>query len=295
MYKQDNKNYDINKIRKWSYRQRFADLAICSKEWEFKNAPYIDTFMLNQILFNDNCAVITKDENRKDKPYIVGKLTNVSDFDEYYRPTKWGMTTLNGKYSPTNLNETNSVIIYASPSRYGTSGINTIKESVYLFADRIALIDAVKRVNIQAQRTPYLVQPTPETGINLKHIIANLENCSDLVLNASSASLDDFVKVADLNAPWVADKLTDIEHDTYNQFYTFLGLNNSNVDKRERLITSEVDANNQIIKLYQYCTSKPLQIACDKINALWPDIECSVVATIDSFKTDVSNMGVENG
>lgn len=280
MYKQDNKNYDTNRIRRICYHERLKMLACCSKEWTFNNADYIDTLMLNQMLFEENAFVICKDEYR-DKPFICGKLTGVSDFDEYFRPTRWGMVTLNGQYNRTDLNEENSVIVYASPVRYGLTMNPTLKETVYLFADRLALIDAVKRINIQAQKTPYLITPSPETGINVKHMVANIQNCSDLVMNASSSILDEQIKVADLTAPWVADKLTEIEHDTYNQFYTFLGLNNANVDKRERVNVLEVTANNGVIELYQYCAMKTLIDGCDKINKLWPELNVEVKPTVN--------------
>ncbi len=288
MYKQDNKNYDINKWRRWSYRDRLKTLAVCSKEFTFESAPYIDSLMICQMLFEENAFVITKDEHRKDMPFICGRLSGVSEFDEYYRPTRWGMVTMNGKYNRTDLTNDNSVICYASPVRYGLDYNPTLKETVYLYADRLATIDSVIKVNIETQKTPYIVQPTPENGINLKHVISNLQNASELIINSGAKDLDEFIKVAELKSPWVADKLTEIKHETYNEFYTFLGLQNSNVEKRERLITAEAEANNGVIELYQYCAMKPLEIAVDKMNSLWPELGVTVKPTVRVEKLSVN-------
>jgi hypothetical protein len=50
------------------------------------------------------------------------------------------------------------------------------------------------------------------------------------------------------NAPFVADKLADTKHDIWNEALTFLGINNANTDKRERLNGDEVNANNEFIE-----------------------------------------------
>ena len=47
---------------------------------------------------------------------------------------------------------------------------------------------------------------------------------------------------------------------------TFLGINNANTDKKERLITNEVDSNNELINYYLNCFYKPRKNACDEIN-----------------------------
>ena len=47
---------------------------------------------------------------------------------------------------------------------------------------------------------------------------------------------------------------------------TYLGIDNANTDKKERLITDEVESNNEIIKYYLNCFYKTRKKACDEIN-----------------------------
>ena len=42
------------------------------------------------------------------------------------------------------------------------------------------------------------------------------------------------------------------KHEIWNECMTFLGINNANTDKRERLITNEVDSNNDLINYFPH-------------------------------------------
>ena len=50
---------------------------------------------------------------------------------------------------------------------------------------------------------------------------------------------------------------------------TFLGQNNTPVDKKERLITDEAEANNQLIDSFTDLQLQARQKACDEINAMF--------------------------
>ena len=45
-----------------------------------------------------------------------------------------------------------------------------------------------------------------------------------------------------------------------------MGIDNANTDKRERLITNEVESNDQLISYYLNCFYKTRKKACDEIN-----------------------------
>ena len=54
-----------------------------------------------------------------------------------------------------------------------------------------------------------------------------------------------------------------------NEFLTAIGVNNANTDKRERLVTGEVDANNQELVANTTIWKENLKLCCDKINAMF--------------------------
>ena len=74
--------------------------------------------------------------------------------------------------------------------------------------------------------------------------------------------------VIDTSAPYILDKLSDYENFYVNKAMTYLGLNNANVDKKERLITSEVDANNEqigaILDMYYECRKEFCELCNEK-------------------------------
>ena len=53
----------------------------------------------------------------------------------------------------------------------------------------------------------------------------------------------------------------------HNEFLTCLGINNSNTDKRERLISAEVNSNNQFVSCNVNKMLEARQRACELINA----------------------------
>ena len=78
--------------------------------------------------------------------------------------------------------------------------------------------------------------------------------------------LSNKLNVLRTDAPFIVDKLEEHKHNLWNDCMTFLGINNANTSKKERLITSEVESNDQLINYYLNCFYKTRKIAADKIN-----------------------------
>lgn len=84
----------------------------------------------------------------------------------------------------------------------------------------------------------------------------------------------------------VTDMLTDLR-EIVNMFDSEIGLNNANVNKRERLLVDEVNANNQEIKCLVDTWFQKMQKQIDKIKALFPGIKLGVEWR---FKDDVQSV-----
>ena len=74
------------------------------------------------------------------------------------------------------------------------------------------------------------------------------------------------LNVLKTEAPYIVDKLDNHKDKLWNDCMTFLGINNANTAKRERLISSEVEANDQLINYYLNCFYKTRRKACDILN-----------------------------
>jgi hypothetical protein len=54
--------------------------------------------------------------------------------------------------------------------------------------------------------------------------------------------------VADISSPFIGDKVHDLKRSVMNEFLTVVGVNNANINKRERLNSDEVNANNDEVR-----------------------------------------------
>src|SRR5699024_10380240 len=76
-------------------------------------------------------------------------------------------------------------------------------------------------------------------------------------------------KVHTTGAPFHLDKIEQDRLDTLNEFLTYFGVNNININKKERLITNEANANDELIAHNRNKMLKPRKEAAHIISELW--------------------------
>ena len=73
------------------------------------------------------------------------------------------------------------------------------------------------------------------------------------------------IRTLNTGAPYVADKLTDYKHSIWNEFLTFIGVDNIS-EKRERMISAETMSNNECVNLNLMASLKPREKAAEQFN-----------------------------
>ena len=73
------------------------------------------------------------------------------------------------------------------------------------------------------------------------------------------------LEVLTMPTPYVADKLNQYKYELEREILTFLSLNN-NFEKKERLLTDEVNSNNDFINTNAMLMYKNRLQACEEIN-----------------------------
>ena len=121
-------------------------------------------------------------------------------------------------------------------------------QTVILFASRLTEAERTIDVNIKAQKTPVLVRVDEKDRLTIKNLYKQYEGNEPFILGAKSLNPEG-LKVLKTDAPFLADKLQVYKREIWNEALTFFGINNANSDKRERLITDEVNANNEVISI----------------------------------------------
>lgn len=140
---------------------------------------------------------------------------------------------------------------------------------VKLFAYRLAEISRTIDININAQKTPVLVVTTDKQKLTLKNIYSQWNGYEPVIYGDKNLDTPELLRVLKTDAPIVFPELQIQKQTIWNECLTFLGINNANTDKRERLITREVEANNTHIDLSADCLLKSRQRACEEINKLF--------------------------
>lgn len=138
---------------------------------------------------------------------------------------------------------------------------------VNYFVEQLYHIKRTRDVNIAQLKYQFVIATKENNELSVKRLVEKVDNYEPIIITDKNAmDLDDMIKVLPTGVKPMLAELTDTYHDVLNECLTYLGINNANTDKRERLITNEVDANNQFIEC---CTSLFLesrQRACEEIN-----------------------------
>lgn len=160
--------------------------------------------------------------------------------------------------TPQKINET-VVIGFAQRNKKG------IRNLVNYYIRKIVNIEMTIQINLIAQKCPWLIGSTPESSNKMEEFWRNLLSDNPKLF----ATLDEVEKAKALvsGAPYTIDKLYNYKIATENELREYLGLGNLGVsEKKEHLITAEVESNDDITYRSSECILNPLQEFCDRIN-----------------------------
>lgn len=171
------------------------------------------------------------------------------------------------------------------------------KDTLTLFAARLYETERTSDVNLQAQKTPILIEGDKNTLLTLKNVYMNYSGNMPVIYGNKRFDLSNKLNVLRTDAPYIVDKLEEHKHNLWNDCMTFLGINNANTSKKERLITSEVEANDDLVNYYLNCFYKTRKKAADEIKEKY-GIDVKVVLNkevLDLLKeTKIDIEGVED-
>ena len=139
---------------------------------------------------------------------------------------------------------------------------------VRYYAYKLCNLDRAIDVNIEAQKTPTLVTCTDKQRLSLKQAI-NQRKDNEPVIYADNSFDKDMISTIDLNPPMVFKDLQLQKHMILNEFFTDIGINNANMDKRERMVANEVEANNEQVKASEDVMLKSREEAVKQINKIF--------------------------
>ena len=260
--KKDRMFWESAKLNNATYQQyynRLTELSTVMFEW--KNLPdTIDPRFLELTLFSKGMAVFFKDE---DLGYLALPVAINGTWNVYHIPKERRAYATNGYQNQ--LTDKNSVIIFNNYTH-----TNSMLD-VEMFSRRLYNMDRAIDININAQKTPVLIQCTEQQRLTMLNLYQKYEGNEPFIFGDSNLDLSGF-KVLNTNAPFVADKIRQEKIQTWNEALTYLGISNTNVTKKERLISDEVIRSQGGTIASRYSRLEMRRQACREIAKIFPEL-----------------------
>lgn len=137
------------------------------------------------------------------------------------------------------------------------------------YAYKLCNIDRAIDTNVEAVKTPIIVRCSEKQKLSLKNAINQRKDNEPVIWSSDLSDINEMVDTLSTNAPIVFPQLQTQKHMILNEVFTDLGINNANMDKRERMVANEVEANNEQVKACEDVMLKSRQQACKEINRIF--------------------------
>lgn len=251
-----------------SYMWRLYDLAVSVFEW--KNLPEgINERIIERFLLANGMALFVYDEGIKSDPmqrspegYAMMQMTFSGQFDIYNIPEKRMAYSGNSKHTSMEFDSTNSVICFND--NLGTPTFWTLD----LYAKRLWRLERCIDVNIEQQKTPRIVKCSEKQRLTMNNLFAQVDGFMPTVWADKDLDLAG-VEVLDTSSPFVAHDLQVVKHQIWNEALTFLGIENTNTDKKERMVTDEVLGNMGDVEAQRFTRLNCRKQFCEEVNELF--------------------------
>lgn len=125
------------------------------------------------------------------------------------------------------------------------------KKSIFALIEpiiqKITDVEMVIKINLQVAKMPWLAVVTPETEARMKVIMDKLRSDDpEFFVSSDEANM---LKALVSGAPYIIDKLYNYKSALENEAREYIGINNMGMnEKKEHLITAEVNVNNDIVE-----------------------------------------------
>lgn len=253
------------------YLDRFKKVALSIFEWV--NLPKsMNARWLEMCLFYKGQATLLKDKkfgfintNCASNGYIniYGLPTKLNCYSFEFQEDRDLYTGLNPIIDIEEQQYKECVLVQNNYESIPTCG------TLELFAYRLYEAERTCDVNVKAQKTPVMIVVDENQRLMMENLYNQYDGNQPFIFGDKQQLDSNMIKGISTQAPYVVDKLTEYKKEIWNDALSFLGINNINIDKKERLITGEANANNEFINLNLQSYLAPRIEACRQFNELF--------------------------
>ena len=267
------------------YLNRLRLLATSLFTWENLDevAGFGASRFLEQSLFDNGRACFVKDD---ELGFMVLKVNPSDKLNIYKLPTRVMAWSIGYEK---NYDFDDVVYIMNNELQLPTS------QTINLIAYRLYETERTIDTNLIAQKTPILIEGDTKTILTLKNVYMQYSGNTPFIFGNKQFDISNKLNVLKTDAPYLIDKLTIHKHELWNEALTYLGIDNANTDKKERLITDEVESNNDLINFYLNCFYKTRKQACELINEKFlKDSDVKISITLNKDIADLLNVNKDD-
>ena len=244
------------------YLERMKKIALSMFEWQNLPASMNARFIEMCLFYNGQAALLYDD----DYGYINTMAADGGYINIYGLPTE--ITCYSYRF-----NQRRSLYMTDTGEEKGKECILVMNNyeriptcsTVNLFAYRLAEAQRTADVNIKAQRTPVLITTDQKQYFTLKKMYEEYDGNTPAIFADKNVITPDALKTLKTDAPFIAQDIMDYKREIWNEFLTYMGISNLS-EKRERMISNEVDSNNELVNLNLQALLIPRKEACKQFN-----------------------------
>jgi len=270
-------------------RDRFFDLGTSVYKWTNLDKYSIPIRQPEKLLYENGMFCYVE---YKKVPMLLPVATGTIVDNVYGEPSSWRAVPVGTKFaeiSTIKLNDSNSVIVRNNYSRRPTKLI--VEDLLYKLREN----EIAYRSQNNGHKLTVVFETDPDTLTQTKSIYKAICNADPLYLNGK---INQPEQLWFNSLPFILDKLTDESKSIINSILTWEGIDNVPVEKQERLLTGEVEGNDEVVNLVRDNGEEERKAGCDKMNDLIDksnlpyhlDVEINPKMQLDNTTTgDISN------
>jgi hypothetical protein len=224
-------------------------------EWEGLPDGLDEKFIEN-FLFDDGQAIFFRDPSMS---YMCLKADAGANLNVYGEPLGWWATGFNYHNY---YDADKCVIISNNKLRLPTS------QFITFYANKLYEAERTMDVNVKTCKTPFIFTCDDKDVISFKQLFAKVDGNEPIIYTDKSLNADS-LQVLQTGVKFLGNELQDYKHAVEADLLTFLGVNNVNVDKKERLITDEAESNDELIQSFCDIQLEAREKACEEINKMF--------------------------
>lgn len=253
----------LNDASYFDYLDRMRKIALSMFEWESlpdsMNARYLEMTLFYKgqagLLYDKDYGFINTQATDSGYINIYGLPSRIQCYS--YRYNEMRDLYVKGSGEPI---DKEAILVLNNYDRTPTA------TTLQLFAYRLAQAQRTADVNIMAQRTPILITTDQRQEFSMRKLYEQYDGNTPVIYADKNSGLNpDAVRAIKTDAPFIATDILQYKILIWNEFLSFLGISNLD-EKRERLISSEIDSNNELVNMNLQSYLIPRKKACEEFN-----------------------------